>query len=439
MLKRRAQGKFLWWERGVALLAAANLGFVIFDLSYVPWRSFYLRYLPGITRVYDPVKGIEPHRDTTQYLQAVERLRSQDLQSPAAAATLQDLAEQSVRAIETNPFQLAGKTGSLEKMKNRLRDRMGQSSSKEAFRKFWSAQNFTPARRAGELAFFDQQIKPLWAANYFRETGEDGNFIDWFWAIDLGFMAVFALDMGGWFIYRRRLHPTRSWRSIALERWYDLLLLLPVGRWLRVIPVAIRWHQVGFVDLSQWQHQVNRMMAQEFGAELTEVVVNQVLGQAQQAITSGTASQLITGRLLRPYVDLNNVNELESIAQLILEIAIYRVLPKIQPDLEQIVGSILQQVLEDTPALQNLKLLPGFGEAPQQIIENLVRQVSDALYLGLTKAINDPQNGRLAKRLTEHLTGAIGTELQKGETVDKLQSLISDLLTEMRASYSTEA
>jgi hypothetical protein len=130
---------------------------------------------------------------------------------------------------------------------------------------------------------------------------------------------------------------------------------------------------------------------------------------------------------------------LESIAQLILEIAIYRVLPKIQPDLEQIVGSILQQVLDDTPALQNLKLLPGFGEAPQQIIDNLVRQVSDALYLGLTKAINDPQNGRLAKRLTEHLTGAIGTELQKGQTVDKLESLLSDLLSEMRASYSSES
>jgi hypothetical protein len=439
MLERRAQGKFLWWERGVALLATVNLGLVLFDLSYVPWRSFYLNYLPGVTASYDRVKGIEPHRETVKYLQTVDRLKSQNLQSPAAALILQDLAEQSARAIETNPFQLVGKTGTLEKIKNRMRDHMGQESSKAAFRAFWSTQNLTAPRAAQELAYFDREIRPLWAANYFRETGEDGDFVDWFWAIDLGFALVFAVDIGVWLIYQKRRHPKKAWRSIGLERWYDGLLLLPALRWLRVLPVAVRWHQVGWIDLSLWQHQVNQLVAQEFGEELTQVVVTQVLGQAQQAIASGVASSLIVDALRRPSVDLNNVNELEAIAQLLLEIGIYRVLPKIQPDLEQIVGSLLQQVLADTPALQNLKLLPGVGEAPQQIIDNLVRQVSDALYLGLTKALNDPQNGRLAKRFAEHLTAAVGTELQKGHTIDKLEALLSDLLLEMRATYNSES
>ena len=45
----------------MALLALVNLGFVLFDLSYVPFCNFYLRNLPRVTDVYDPIKGIEPH------------------------------------------------------------------------------------------------------------------------------------------------------------------------------------------------------------------------------------------------------------------------------------------------------------------------------------------------------------------------------------------
>jgi hypothetical protein len=427
--------KEMWRERALALLAAVNLGLVCFDLSYVPWRSFYLRSLPGVTKVYDPIKGIEPHRDTSKYLQTVDKLRQQNLQSPAAAVLLQDLVEQSIRTIETNPFQLAGKTGSLEKIKNRMRDHMGKDSAKESFRLFWNPANLTPAKSAQELAFFDQKIRPLWEINYFRETSEDGDFVDWFWAIDSGFVGIFAIDLLLRVLGRRRQYPKRPWRSILLERWYDWLLLFPLARWLRLIPVAVRWHQAHLIDLSQWQDQVNRMFVQEFADELTQTVVAQVLGQVQSAIASGTASQLIREKLFLPQVDLNNVNEVEAIAQLVLEVIVYRVLPKIQPDLEQIAARLLQQSLVESPALQSLKLLPGFTEAPQQIIDNIVRQVSDALYLGLTKAINDPQNGRLAKQLAEHLTAAVGTELQKGQTIDKIESLVADFLMELRASY----
>ena len=48
----------------MAIAATVNLGLVLFDLSYVPWRDFYLRNFPGLIRVYDPIKGIEPHRET---------------------------------------------------------------------------------------------------------------------------------------------------------------------------------------------------------------------------------------------------------------------------------------------------------------------------------------------------------------------------------------
>ncbi len=437
----RTTDKNLWWERSLAILIAVNFGWVLFDLSYVPWRNLYFRYFPGLTKVYDPLKGIEPHRETTKYLATVDRFKQQNLQS---VATLKELTDQSVQTIEINPFQGAGKSGVLEKIKNRLRDHTGKESSKEAFRVFWSEANFNGAKRASEMAFFDRQIRPLFDINYFREIGENGEPIDHFWLIDLGFGAVFLLDLLLRLHRMRQQDPRLIWRSAVLDRWYDLLLILPLVRLLRVIPLAIRWHQARLINLDYIQHQLNTRFVNEFADELTQVVINQVLNQAQGAIKSGAAKQLITTRLLRPYVDLNNVNEVEAIAQIILEIAIYRVLPKIQPDLEEIVSTLVQKAsiallapeVIDSPAFKSLKLIPGFTEAPHQLIDQIVRQVSEALYLGLTKSLNDPQNGKLAKRLAENFMEALSAELQKGQTGSKLESLIVDMLAEMKVSYT---
>ncbi|MFN5239928.1 MAG: hypothetical protein ACK5CG_05270, partial [Aphanizomenon sp.] len=68
--------KNLWFERVMAITATINLVLVFFDLSYVPWRDFYFRRVPVITQLYDPIKGIEPHRDTKKYLESVAELEN---------------------------------------------------------------------------------------------------------------------------------------------------------------------------------------------------------------------------------------------------------------------------------------------------------------------------------------------------------------------------
>jgi hypothetical protein len=66
------KNKSLWLERTLAILALLNFGLVLFDLSYIPWRNLYFRYLNPVTKIYDPIKGIEPHRETAQYLATVK-------------------------------------------------------------------------------------------------------------------------------------------------------------------------------------------------------------------------------------------------------------------------------------------------------------------------------------------------------------------------------
>ena len=71
------QARNNWWSRLIALIALINLILVSFNLSYLSLRDVYFRHTPWLVRVYDPIKGIEPHPDTTTYLQTSDRLIQQ--------------------------------------------------------------------------------------------------------------------------------------------------------------------------------------------------------------------------------------------------------------------------------------------------------------------------------------------------------------------------
>ncbi|MEC7381406.1 MAG: hypothetical protein VYE16_00175, partial [Cyanobacteriota bacterium] len=68
------------WDQVLALIAATNLSWILFDVTYIPLRNFWLHrnlyllpstslmvplpWVPNVTPFYDVVKGIKPHRDT---------------------------------------------------------------------------------------------------------------------------------------------------------------------------------------------------------------------------------------------------------------------------------------------------------------------------------------------------------------------------------------
>ena len=422
----------------------ASIGFLaaMFDLTYIPWRSFYLRNIPEVIQFYDPYKGIEPHRETQRYLNAVEQLKgvvkNNGLASGEAQSWLQELDTLSVSMIQNNPFQVAGKTGNLEKIKNEVRDRVGNQSAKGAFQTFWSQPYLLKAGWEQEIGFYDRKIKPLIVTNYYRILDESGEFIDRFWEIDIIFIGIFAGELLGRIFYIRRHNRNISWQQAIIWRWYDLILLLPFARFLRAIPLAIRWHQSELINLDVAQSELNRLFVGQIINELTDAVIIQVLHQTQGAVRSGQITKLMSSYLKTPHVDLNNVNEIEAIVELMLEIVVYRVIPKIQPDLEEISKHLFQKALLESPAYRNLQLLPGIGELPAQAIDRAVKEISSSVYIALTKIMTDPDRGKLSQQLAKHLTQSIGDEFQRGETVLRIEALCYDLVEEIKVTYSNK-
>ena len=133
---RRTRG--LWFRRLMAIIALINLMLVTFDVSYIRFRDLYLKVVPEFTIWYgETFKGIEPERATVRYLDTVALLEEQVAQtglgSIQARVILSQLQQQSIAIIDENPFAIADKSGTLELIKNKMRDRIGTDSAKKCF------------------------------------------------------------------------------------------------------------------------------------------------------------------------------------------------------------------------------------------------------------------------------------------------------------------
>ncbi len=69
----------LLWDFVMLLTVLANLGLILFDLTYLYFRPFWQDHFIDLSRWYDAhILGIEPHRLTENYLEQVKRLAEND-------------------------------------------------------------------------------------------------------------------------------------------------------------------------------------------------------------------------------------------------------------------------------------------------------------------------------------------------------------------------
>ncbi|MGK7877920.1 MAG: hypothetical protein AB4426_32820 [Xenococcaceae cyanobacterium] len=458
------RGPNLWFEKLMALVALANLILVFFDLNYIPLRDFWLhgrvqlvirvahlelklpqeplKILPfPVTDWYDWVKDIEPHRETQKYLDTVKALKEQvaqtGLQSSEARELLQELQNLSVDMIDTNPFDVANKAGTLERIKNRMRDHMNNESAKQSFRLFWSPSYLNRKGWEEEIKFYNKQIQPLIETNFFRHIGETGDFVDDFWKIDIWFIIIFFFPdflARTWLISRR--HTGVSWLDAMLWRWYDIFLLLPFFRWLRVIPVTIRLNQAELINLHPVKKQASQGFVASIAEDLTGVVFLRIINQVQGSIRRGEISRMLSQRSVPQYIDINDTNETAEIAKLMMQLIVYQVLPKIRPDVEALLQYNIEKVLKQSPAYQGIQQLPGVESLQTNLTEQLVKQIYQVFSDTLNSLLEeDPVFDELLERLMENISQTMGSEIQAKQSLERMESLLNDLLEEIKINY----
>ncbi|MEL6159186.1 MAG: hypothetical protein AAFQ40_07445 [Cyanobacteria bacterium J06623_5] len=439
---RKRRPATTWFERFMAAVALVNLALVLFDLSYIRFRDTYLKLLPAPTVWYgEEFKGIEPERTTTAYLALVDEITEQ-LQSGSELGDLTNqrllaqLREQSVAIVDENPFAVAEKSGTLERIKNLMRDRLDRESSKSAFRTFWSRDYLESTDVETELAFFNEAVRPLMETNYFRSISESGSPTDLFWQIDLWFMALFAAEFVARTYVLSRRHGGTSWLDAMLWRIYDVPMFVGLWRWLRIVPVTLRLHQARWVNLEPMRNRISRALVSQFAVELTEIVLLRVIDQAQKLIRDGDVVrmvQAVTDR--RQYIDINGVDEVQTIAKRLADVVVYQVLPKIKPELDALLQHSVMGALQQAPAYQGLKFMPGFNDLSAQISAQVVAELSKTINETLQLAFADEQGAALTSQLIESFGEHLSLAMQQTETVNEVRGLVDDLLEEIKINY----
>ncbi|WP_414545616.1 hypothetical protein [Nostoc sp. CCY0012] len=413
---------------------------VFFDISYLYARDFYVQIIPSLVQNYDPIKGIKPHPATENYLQQVETLEAQviasGLPSPQVEKELAQLRLLSLQIIEDNPFAVADKTSNLEKIQDEMRQRTGITSARNAFANFWSQAYLQQAGWQQEIDFWNSEIRPLIQANYYRDINKYGKFIDYFWLIDLSFVVIFALNFLLRTFQTSRRNPHLNWLEAMLRRWYDFFLLIPVARWLRVIPVTIRLYQAELLNLDPFKAQINHDFAVGFAQEMTEMVGVQVIDQMQDSIQRGDVSRwLFHPESRRPYVQINNQNEATVITNRLVKVSIYDVLPHIQPDIEALIHHTITSTLNESPIFRQLQNFPGLNQLPHQLTEQLAANLTQSAYTTLVKALEDPVGAEITAKLTNNFREILENELQKKHNLRELEQLLVDMLEEIKINY----
>ena len=447
------------WDQVVAVIAALNLLWVLLDLSYIPLRNFWLQrnlypvpslpivvpmpWLPDITPLLDPLKGIEPHEDTQAYLvgfQGLDRaLTADDKITPKTQNLLQEQLALTDQLIATNPFASSGNAGALEKLKNRLRARTGLGSARAAAALLLSENYLKQHAWPQERQFWERQIIPLLEINYWRSLDENGRPTDLSWRIDTPFQLLFLLDIILRTLRLKRRYPAIRWRDALLRRWIDLPLLLPFARWLRVVPVTERLSRAGVIQLEPLRAVISRGVVALLAVELFEVIMVRVLDAFQQLIRSPQLPQRVRSLCTYQGSEANEQRELVELLQLWIPVLLTRVGPSLRPQLVALISHMLQQSLDRSVMPEPLRRVAAFQNAETELSRQLATGMVDSI-LGVSRGAGhrisrrDPVMESLGTDALDRLWEELAVVLEKGPVLERSQDLLVSLLEDLKRS-----
>lgn len=427
-----------WWRKIVVLLMALNVIIVGFDLSYLSLRSFYLRHIPEVTRLYDPLKGIQPHPDTETYLntarQAADRISEQGVQDPQTQHILADLRRQSRDLFEQDPFIAANKPEIFAQLSQRMTNFINARTTVEAFTQFWSPTYLQESGWQNALRFFSRQIEPLLMINYLRDLDEYGQFIDRFWMVDAWFILVFACALILSFSQINAQQSEANLGDILMQRWYDWFLVLPILRWLRVIPTVVWLHQSRTIDLERILSQLTREPAAYLADRVSMFALVRLINQLKDSVNNGDLGTFLAGSE-GSYLHIGKQDKLDLILDRLLQLTLFKVMPQVRPELEQMLKHNLNRAVKTSDVYQQLEEIPGLQVLPEDVLDRLADQLVRSSYEILSDSYSDEEGKRLLEQLSSELRRSLRQELQLEISRSELRVLLADLLEEVKVNY----
>jgi len=422
------------WDLFMVWVVIINLTVIIFDLTYLFLRPTYFRYLPVVTRVWDPVLGIKPHPLTEELIAEATtagQLFELDPSAPALGERLDGLRVLTERLFLENPFLRSGQTRDLDAIwvtMARATNHRGTHYSNpeivaEVAGDFWSG---PPELLNHRFELFDRRIEPLLAVNYFRGYDLDGELVDHFWLIDLPFLVLFWIEfMVRWLLAIRRRRYAR-WYFFPIFYWYDLLSLIPVTalrplRLLRIVSIYMRLRQselsrVGKDFLSRGVAYISNIITEE----VSDRVALRILDEYREEILDGThvriaratveprreeIERVVVGQIRAILTDRDTIERFRLLLELNLENAVdesesLHALPLPHVVVRPVVKTVGEVILETT--LETISTTIDSPEG-QEAVQAVADSILEALFYGPALAELESLAREISVEIIDHM------------------------------------
>jgi hypothetical protein len=286
------------------------------------------------------------------------------------------------------------------------------------------------------LAYFPSLVEaydPLKGINSSLPDREALKTADGFWRIDAFFICFFGVEFLIKTLFHQRRKPGVSWFNFVLRRWYEVFLLIPIWQGWRILPVLVRLHKSGLVNLDRVFAQITYEPVAYLADTMSEYMMVRFINQAQSSIEQGDAARVLLQQ--QPYLHVNQENTIEQLTNRILELTIYKVLPKVQPGLEDMLHHNLQATIKQSDFYQILQNFSPINILPAEMTEQLANYLAQTAVDVVATTYEDEKGRKIIDDFSQEFNQSLRQELQDEKTLGELQSLLSDLLEEVKLNY----
>jgi len=438
-IKIKGQSLVLLWDLFMVWMAVINLSLIVFDLSYLWLRPLYFHYVPVLTRLYDPVLGIETHPLTEELAATAseaETLLKLDPGAPGLQDRLKELTLLTQRVSSEHVFDRAGQHRSMVIIVRVIADEAGVPTADffqtqildDAIRNFWMAE---PELLRHRFILFNNKILPLLKENYYREFDRAGRLTDHFWILDLPFLILFWLEfIGRWSLALRR-KTYAQWFFFPIFNWYDVLGLIPmrVFRPFRLLRAVSMYMRLRHSELSA----VGRDYASRSVAYISNIITEEVSDRVALRILDEYAEEIADGTHLRIIAE-TMVPRRERIESILTEHC--RILLTNEDTLESFKKLLQLNLLQAVESSKSLASVP----LPKAVMKPVIRVVGeiilDSTLETIESTLSTEEGAESLREVAASIVDSILRSPALDETVDLFEEISLQVIEKMKETVS---
>jgi len=445
------------WTKLIAILAVANLSWCVFDITYIPLRSFWLNrkiyisnssskgisltWLPNITSLYDQIKGIRAEKYSKLLIDNFNinkyELINKKLSTYEYNSFLENQKVLTKNLIENSKNNQTININNIEIIKANLLKKSQESNYQDALDKLLSIEYFSNIDNKNGIKFWEEEVISIARTNYTRRINPTGRNFDSSWRIDIPFQLIFLIDI---ILRTRRLKkkiPGISWRNAFLKRWLDIPLFLPYFRLLRILPTTERLSNAKLIQVEPLRAVISQWIVAMLALELFEVITLRILETLTSLIKSPNIPERIRG--LCSYKKVNDIeyNDISELIRLWVPILLSQIGPNMRPQLIALFDHALQRSISNMPLQIAFKENSIIEKAESAITYQLASGMVDTLLefsknAGSNISKKDITLNKLSLDALDRFWEELASALDNEKVLNTSQVLIISLLEDFK-------